>query len=169
MNIRERTEQLFPYMQALRREFHRNPEVSFKEFRTSRRVQEELEKIGVPFCVIPETTNVVAEIRGGRPGKTILLRADMDALPVQEMTDLPFKSEVDGAMHACGHDGHTAALLPGNGVQFRALFGHRRNRLFQKQVISPEQGCFGVRIMAVVRGAYEHDIGEFRFLEHGFC
>ena len=111
MNIRERTEQLFPYVQELRREFHRQPELSFKEFRTSRRIQEELAKMDVPFAVIPDTTNVVAEIKGGRPGKTILLRADIDALPVQEMTDSPFKSEVEGAMHACGHDGHTASLL----------------------------------------------------------
>ncbi len=111
MDIRERSEKLFPYMQELRREFHRHPELSFKEFRTSRRVQEELTAMGVPYTVIPDSTNVVAEICGGRPGGTILLRADMDALPVQEMNDPPFKSETDGVMHACGHDGHTAALL----------------------------------------------------------
>ena len=166
MNIRERTEQLFPYMQALRREFHRNPEVSFKEFRTSRRVQEELEKIGVPFYVIPETTNVVAEIRGGRPGKTILLRADMDALPVQEMTDLPFKSEVDGAMHACGHDGHTAALLgaakilkemqdelPGNvrllfesGEEFRGSF----EVVEASGALDGVDHCFGIHILSTL-------------------
>ncbi|MBQ3077360.1 MAG: amidohydrolase, partial [Clostridia bacterium] len=96
---------------ALRREFHQNPEPSGEEFETCRRVVEELEKLGLSPRVVCGT-GVVADIEGPAPGKTIALRADMDALSVQELhPDLPYRSRRDGLMHACGHDGHTATLL----------------------------------------------------------
>lgn len=100
-----------PYMVELRRHFHMHPELSFQEFNTSQRVQEELTRLGVPFQQVPESTCVVATIQGGKPGKTLALRADMDALSILELSDPPYKSTVPGNMHACGHDGHTAALL----------------------------------------------------------
>ena len=98
------------YVVGLRRAFHQEPELGLKEFETSRRVQEELSARSIPFHMVGET-GVVAEISGGRPGPTVLLRADMDALPIQEATGLPFASRVPGVMHACGHDAHTAMLL----------------------------------------------------------
>ncbi len=110
--VRKLAEKYYPYMVGVRRRLHSHPEVSFKEFETSRFIQEELTGLGIPYRVIPDTTNVVATLKGARPGKTILLRADMDALPLQELNeDVPYKSQVPGVMHACGHDGHVAALL----------------------------------------------------------
>lgn len=98
------------YMIAMRREFHQNPEISGKEVNTCRRVVEELTAMGLSPKVVCDT-GVVVDITGATPGKTVALRADMDALSVQELNDVPYKSTVDGVMHACGHDGHTASLL----------------------------------------------------------
>lgn len=98
------------YMKHIRRQIHQNPELSGKEFKTSELVQNELEKMGIEYEVAGGT-GVVGLIRGGKPGKTILLRADMDALAIQENTGCEFASQVPGVMHACAHDGHTAALL----------------------------------------------------------
>lgn len=95
----------------MRRDLHAHPELSWKETRTAGIVRAELERLKLPYVTAAET-GTVATIEGGKgKGKTIALRADMDALPVQELTDLPYKSTVDGCMHACGHDGHTASLL----------------------------------------------------------
>lgn len=98
------------YVINLRREFHSNPEVSFEEYKTSKRVKEELDKIGIEY-ISAGGTGVVATIKGNKPGKTIALRGDMDALTVKELNDIDFKSRNEGIMHACGHDGHTAMLL----------------------------------------------------------
>lgn len=105
-------EKYYPHMVEIRRHLHMHPEVSFKEFETSKLVQEELTKLGIPFVVVPGSTNVVATIEGAQKGKTIALRADMDALPIQELSEnCPYKSQAPGVMHACGHDGHVASLL----------------------------------------------------------
>ena len=98
------------YVIKMRREFHKFPEVSFKEYETSKRIKKELEDMGIPYKVIGGT-GVVAEIKGGKPGKTIALRADIDALQVTEENEVPYASQVKGVMHACGHDGHAAMLL----------------------------------------------------------
>ncbi|SKA82653.1 M20 metallopeptidase family protein [Desulfobaculum bizertense] len=96
-------------MTSLRRHFHQFPEMGYREFKTSARVREELEKLGLS-CTGIARTGLVADLKKGE-GPTVLVRADMDALPVQEETDLPFASQVPGCMHACGHDVHTAVLL----------------------------------------------------------
>ncbi len=98
---------------ADRRHLHQHPELGFQEFETSRFVQRRLADLGIPFRAPVATTGVVAVIDGTAPGpgRTVLLRADMDALPIQEESDLPYRSTVDGMMHACGHDAHTAILL----------------------------------------------------------
>jgi amidohydrolase len=94
-----------------RRYLHRHPELSFQEHETARFIRDTLASFG-PFEVdSPTPTSVVARLRGERPGRTLALRADIDALPIQEQSDAAFASEVDGVMHACGHDGHTAMLL----------------------------------------------------------
>ncbi len=98
------------YLIKMRREFHKNPEKSWHEYETSKRVKEELDKMGIAYQSCTET-GVAAFIEGGKDGKTAALRADMDALEIEEETDLEFKSENEGLMHACGHDGHTAMLL----------------------------------------------------------
>jgi amidohydrolase len=94
-----------------RRHLHRNPEISFQEEQTSWFVYETLESFGNLELHRPTKTSVVARLVGAGPGRTLALRADMDALPIQEENDFEFASRNRGAMHACGHDGHTAMLL----------------------------------------------------------
>ena len=96
---------------AFRRELHSNPEVSFQEFETTKRIARELDAIGVPYR-LTEPTGIIADIKGGKPGKTVALRADIDALSVTELNDtIDYASTVPGHMHACGHDSHAAMLL----------------------------------------------------------
>ena len=96
---------------SLRRDFHKHPELGFQEYRTSEIVAKYLEDCGLEVKRTVAQTGVVGLLRGERPGPTILLRSDMDALPVSEENDIPFKSVNEGIMHACGHDGHMAMLL----------------------------------------------------------
>lgn len=96
---------------ALRRSIHTVPELAFQETRTAGIVAEELARLGIPHRTGVGGTGVVGTIAGGRPGPVLAIRADMDALPIQEETGLSFASEVAGQMHACGHDIHTATLL----------------------------------------------------------
>ncbi len=98
------------YAVEMRRDFHMHPEISGEEVRTSGRIVEELTKMGIP-CERVNELNVVGLIDTGRPGKTIAIRGDIDALPMQEEIDLPFKSTIDGKMHSCGHDAHGGILL----------------------------------------------------------
>lgn len=96
---------------ALRRDFHRHPEIGFAEHRTSARVAELLESWGVTVTRGVGGTGVVGVLEGSRPGRSIGLRADMDALPMEEQTNLPYASQTPGVFHGCGHDGHTTILL----------------------------------------------------------
>lgn len=110
MKSKKLAKQYKDYVINLRREFHKYPEPSWKEFRTSKRIKEELTKMNIPFISIAKT-GIVAIIRGEKDGKTVALRADMDALSVQECNEVDYRSTNDGIMHACGHDGHIAMLL----------------------------------------------------------
>ncbi|HVA38892.1 MAG TPA: amidohydrolase [Candidatus Dormibacteraeota bacterium] len=96
---------------ATRRDLHAHPELAFEEVRTAGIVESRLRALGYEVRGGIATTGVVGILRSGRPGRTILLRADMDGLPIQENNDLPFRSTVPGKMHACGHDTHVAMLL----------------------------------------------------------
>ena len=96
---------------AVRRDLHAHPETAFEEVRTSALVAEKLRSIGLTPRTGVGRTGVLATVQGGKPGKTVLLRADMDALPIQEENDVPYRSQVPGKMHACGHDCHTSILL----------------------------------------------------------
>ena len=108
-----------PRVIAWRRDIHQNPELSNREVRTSKLVAEHLKKLGLPVRTGIAHTGVTAVLKGGKPGPVIALRADMDALPVAEQVDVPFKSTVTteflgkkvGVMHACGHDAHVANLM----------------------------------------------------------
>ncbi|HSS62618.1 MAG TPA: M20 family metallopeptidase [Candidatus Limnocylindrales bacterium] len=95
----------------LRRYFHKHPEVSFSEHETSRYLKERLREMGLDLEVCPTETGAVALLDTGRPGKTVMLRADIDALPIHEESDLDFRSRIDGRMHACGHDAHMAIMI----------------------------------------------------------
>ena len=103
--------ELFPYTQSLRRDFHRHPELGFREFRTGGIVARELESLGIEVTKGVGKTGVVGLLEGVRPGPTLLLRFDMDALPILEETGAEYASQNQGVMHACGHDGHTAIGL----------------------------------------------------------
>ena len=98
-------------MVVMRRYLHMNPELSFKEEKTAKYIVDFYADLGVDVRTGVGGNGVVARIKGGRPGKTVALRADFDALPIQDEKDVPYKSTVPGVMHACGHDGHTATLL----------------------------------------------------------
>jgi amidohydrolase len=110
MSLREQIEEVYPFVVQMRRNFHRWPEPSFEEFKTTASIAEELDKMGIPYRKA-EPTGLMADIIGGKPGKTVMLRADIDALSITEKTDVPFQSERDGLMHACGHDAHASMLL----------------------------------------------------------
>jgi amidohydrolase len=94
-----------------RRHLHRRPEVSFAEHETSRFVADRLRALGLELRECPTETGAVAFLQGGRPGSTVLLRADIDALPILEESGVDFASAREGSMHACGHDAHTAIML----------------------------------------------------------
>jgi len=96
---------------STRRDIHQHPELAFNEHRTAKLVAERLKSLGIDVQTGVGKTGVLGTLKGKNSGKTIALRADMDALPMQEIGDLPYKSQNDGIMHACGHDGHTAMLL----------------------------------------------------------
>lgn len=110
MEIKELVKQNKDYVISLRRHFHQYPEASMEEYETSKKIKEELDKMGIEY-VSCAGTGVVATIKGANPGKTIALRADIDALSVEELTDVEFKSKNEGMMHACGHDSHISMLL----------------------------------------------------------
>ncbi len=109
MDILSRVQQITDEIIAWRREIHRWPELGGQEVQTCALIVETLEKLGVAYQIVD--TGVIGFIKGGQPGKTIALRADLDCLPVQEDTGLEFSSQRPGLMHACGHDAHTAMLL----------------------------------------------------------
>ncbi len=102
---------LAPQLTGWRRDFHQHPEVAFEELRTAGVVASHLSGLGLEVQIGVGRTGVVAVLEGAQPGPTAMLRFDMDALPIQEETDLPFASQAAGKMHACGHDGHTAIGL----------------------------------------------------------
>ena len=113
MDLKALAEKFNPYQIEMRRYFHAHPEPSTKEVETAKKIREELTRAGIEWrpCGKNLTTGTLATIHGGKPGKTFLLRGDIDGLSVKEKTGLPFASQNDGFMHACGHDCHISMLL----------------------------------------------------------
>lgn len=120
----KQAQDLFPYTQAVRRDFHKHPELGFNEIRTGGIVAKELETLGIEVTKGVGKTGVVGFLEGSKPGPTILLRFDMDALPINEDTGAEYSSENPGVMHACGHDGHTAI-----GLTVAKILNERKNEL----------------------------------------
>lgn len=110
MKIKELAKREKKYVIDLRRHFHMYPETGWNEEKTSQKIKDELRGLGIPFVQVAKT-GVIATIKGNTSGKTIALRADIDALEVNESNDLDYKSKNKGISHACGHDAHTAMLL----------------------------------------------------------
>ncbi|MGB2963768.1 MAG: M20 family metallopeptidase [Anaerolineales bacterium] len=137
---------LFPYTRDLRRDFHRHPELGFQEYRTAEVIGKELSKLeGIKVQSGIAETGLVGVMDGGKPGKTILLRFDMDAIPVAEKTGVEYASEKKGLMHACGHDGHMAI-----GLTAARLLNESRQDLSGtiKFVFQPaEEGLGGAKAM----------------------
>jgi len=135
---------------SLRRDLHMHPELGQEEFRTSSLVADHLQACGIPVQACTPT-GVVGLLEGEAPGPTLLLRADMDALPIQEENDLPYRSTIPGVMHACGHDAHTAMLL----TAAKVLAGLRhRLRGNVKFVFQPNEENVGALAM-IEAGAME--------------
>jgi amidohydrolase len=107
----EKLENRWEEMVEIRRYLHRNPEISFKEYKTAQYIADYYRKLDIDVTTGVGGNGVIAKVQGEKPGKTIALRADFDALPIQDEKKVPYRSTVDGVMHACGHDGHTATLL----------------------------------------------------------
>ena len=110
MDINKRIDEIFDELVQIRRDFHMHPELSQNEFRTQRKIREYLNKWGIENYTCAET-GVVGIIRGKNKGKTVGIRGDIDALPIHEENDVPYRSLTPGVMHACGHDAHAAIVL----------------------------------------------------------
>ncbi|MBD2636597.1 amidohydrolase [Limnothrix sp. FACHB-881] len=136
---------LLPQLVSWRRQFHQYPELGFQEALTAAFVCDRLREWGIDYQAGIAKTGIVAVIEGSQPGPTIALRADMDALPVQEQNEVPYRSRHEGKMHACGHDGHTAIAL---GTAY--YLAHHRSQLAGtiKLIFQPaEEGPGGAKPM----------------------
>ena len=137
------------YIISRRRYYHAHPELSFQERSTTDQLRRDLEEIGIPVQTFPDYPGLVATIEGAAPGRTLMLRSDIDALPVQEETGLPFASQNPGVMHACGHDAHMAMLLGAA----RELYSRREQ--------------FSGRIKLLFQAAEETSTGARYYIERG--
>ncbi len=152
--ILDRARELFPYTSALRREFHRHPELGFQEFHTAEIILRELSRWqGYSLQSGIAGTGVLATLEGGHPGKTALLRFDMDALPVQEDTGAEYASQVEGVMHACGHDGHMAI-----GLTTARLLAESRQEIagMVKILFQPAEEGLGGALRTIQAGVLEN-------------
>jgi len=162
--MKQDSEDLLPVLIELRRDFHRHPELSFREYRTAGRVASILRELGMEVREKVGGTGVIGLLRGPE-GPSVALRADMDALPVTEKTGLPFASETEGMMHACGHDIHTACLLgaamllasrrdslPGT-VKFLFQPAEEINRGAKAMI---EDGALGCPVPEMIFGLHNH-------------
>ena len=148
-NIARDVDELKDSLIAYRRDFHRNPELSFQEHRTGETVAAHLESLGLKVTRGVAETGVVGVLEGTSQGKTVLVRVDIDALPIQEPKDRPYSSQVDGVMHACGHDGHTAVGM------------------VVAEILSRYKGAIKGQVKFVFQPAEETMSGAARMIEEG--
>ena len=178
--IRDATQRIEPALIEIRRDIHANPELGFEEIRTAGVVARELSRLGIAHQTGIGKTGVVGLIEGGRPGPVLAIRADMDALPIEEKTGLPFASTKVGLMHACGHDIHTTTLI-GVAAVLKELAPQLAGTI--KLVFQPaEEGIGGMQAMIadgvmdgpkidLALGFHNHPeipVGNFGFV-HGAC
>lgn len=160
MTNKESTGDLLKYCQRIRRHLHQYPELSFQEEKTAQFILEELKALGIQGHLVAGT-GVYAVIDSGKPGPTLALRADMDALPLQEESDQPYASRIPGIMHACGHDGHMAIIM-GLASQLSTMTDHMKGKLlliFQPAEETPPGGALGI----IDEGILDHVDGIFGF------
>ena len=156
-------EKYLQHMINLRETIHMYPEDGFSEFTTSKIIIEELEKLGIKVQKNVAKTGVVGLIEGKYPGKTVLLRADMDALKIQEQADVEYKSKIDGMMHACGHDGHVAGLL-GAAMILNELKDNLHGNV--KLVFQPAEERDGGALPMIEEGVLENPKVDAAFAAH---
>ena len=150
--IREVTQRIEPELIAVRRDLHAHPELAFEEVRTAGVVARELARLGIPHQTGVGRTGVVGLIEGGRPGPVLAIRADLDALPIEERTGLTFASTKPGLMHACGHDIHTTTLL-GIGAVLKELAPRLAGSV--KLVFQPAEETLGGARAMIAEGVLE--------------
>jgi amidohydrolase len=153
------------WLVCLRREFHMEPEIAFQEKKTSARAAEILRGLGLDVKTGIAGTGVTALLKGKKPGKTILLRADMDALPVYEKNDVEYKSKVPGMMHACGHDAHTAVLLGAARRMVEEGYGEKISGNIKFVFQPAEEGVRGARAM-IEEGVMSDPVVDASFAGH---
>lgn len=151
------------YAKELRDKFHINPELSDKEFETQRIICEELNAMGIEYSTYDDMNGIVGLIRSGRPGKTVALRADMDALPIKEKNETSYKSRKDGVMHACGHDVHMAILL-GTAKVLSNIKGGLEGNI--KILFQPAEETDGGAKRMIERGCMENPKVDYVFSQH---
>lgn len=165
-SIKRTASEYADYVIRMRRYFHQHPELTDLEYNTAKVIREELDQIHVEWRVCGTETGTLATIRGAKPGRTIMLRGDIDALPVQENTGLDYASENEGVMHACGHDCHAAMLLTAahilndlreelNGTVMLAFQpaeeqAHGAEAMIRDHVLDGVDKCFGMHIWSDV-------------------
>src|SRR5688572_20124964 len=174
--IAAKIQALEPKIVAWRRDIHKNPELGNREFRTAKLVADHLRSLGIEVTEKVAHTGVVGILRGGKPGPVVLLRADMDALPVTERANVPFKSTVRstyngqevGVMHACGHDTHVAILMGVAEVlaSMKADLPGTVKFMFQPAEEGPPQGEQGGAKLMVAQGILEHPRPDVGFALH---
>ena len=159
----QEAQSLFEYTRRLRRDFHMHPELGYQEVRTAGIVARELSELGMEVTTGIAKTGVVGMLEGGKPGPVVLLRFDMDALPITEQTGAEYASQNPGVMHACGHDGHTAVGL----TVARLLYAHAAEFAGTvKFVFQPaEEGLRGAELM-VKEGVLENPRPDFSLAMH---
>lgn len=146
--VDRRTDELL----ALRRQLHQHPELAFEEHETAKAVTGFLAKLGIPFKAGVGRTGVVAVLEGAQPGRTVGIRADMDALPVHEETGLPYASKIAGKMHACGHDAHTVIAL-GVAAALSELRGELHGRI--KFIFQPAEETLSGAVAMIKDGVLD--------------
>ena len=164
-SLKKQTDEMKDWLIEIRRTIHMHPELGFEEVETSKLVMEWLEKFGLQVKKGVATTGVIGLLQGKKPGKTVAIRADMDALPIDEVRPVPYASKIKGKMHACGHDAHVAMLL-GVARFFSSIPDQVKGNI--KWIFQPaEEGGGGGRVM-VEEGALENPKVDAIFATHVF-
>ena len=162
-DFREEAEQLFDDMVQMRRDFHMHPELGFEETRTSQIVAKNLQDLGLEVQQGVAQTGVVGILEGAKPGPTIMLRFDMDALPIQEESKVEYASQNPGIMHACGHDGHTTM-----GVTLARIMAQHQNDIAGrlKFVFQPAEEGLGGAFAMIADGVLNDPKPDVAFAMH---
>ena len=156
MDIKKETKAIGKQIISLRKHFHKHPELGLLEYETSKKIKEELDKIGVSYIETAET-GVIASL-GKNGGRVVALRADMDAIKISECTGVSYESQNEGIMHACGHDAHTAALLGAAMIlkKFEEELEGKIVLIFQPS----EENCKGAKLIVEEGYLHEEDVDE---------